>query len=224
MVLARKVNYPKKSHRKKILLPEHSVELAEFFGILLGDGGISSWQSKITVNAVADLEYVAYVEELCITLFGIRPAIYPRRSASAVDIVLNSVNVVEFLTSQGLHKGNKLSQGLAIPPWILSRPEYRAACIRGLFDTDGCLYIHAHRVAGKEYRNIGACFNSASPQLIGQVASIFEESGIIPHIDRKGRNIFLYSAQAVERYLQVFGTSNNRIKSVYERWRVRIAV
>ena len=38
---------------KKVLLPKHSVHLAEFFGIMLGDGGINNpWQATITLNAI----------------------------------------------------------------------------------------------------------------------------------------------------------------------------
>lgn len=85
-------------------------------------------------------------------------------------------------------------------------------------DTDGCLYIHKHSVSGKYYKNIGLCFCSYSPRLIEQAASLFEEFGIIPHISNQGRSIYLYKASAVARYLEVFGTSNERISSVYKEF------
>ncbi len=91
-------------------------------------------------------------------------------------------------------------------------------------DTDGCLYTHTHTVLGKRYVNIALCFCSASPMLIGQVAEIFEEFGIEPHIDISGRNVYLYSAKSVARYLETFGTSNERIRSKYEKWRDARAV
>lgn len=86
-------------------------------------------------------------------------------------------------------------------------------------DTDGCLYIHKHNVAGKSYRNIGLCFTSASPRLIRQVATIFEKCGITPHISTRGKDIYLYSEEAIARYLRIFGTSNKRISSVYKAWK-----
>ncbi|MBI2030491.1 hypothetical protein HYT05_02615 [Candidatus Kaiserbacteria bacterium] len=86
-------------------------------------------------------------------------------------------------------------------------------------DTDGGLYIHKHTISQKVYRNIGLCFTSYSPKLIGQVATIFEEFGIMPHISGTGRNIYLYSERDVSKYLDIFGTSNRRILSVYEKWR-----
>ncbi len=42
---------------------------------------------------------------------------------------------------------------------------------------------------------------------------------IIPHIDKRGQNIYLYREDAVQRYLKRFGTSNERISSVYRYWK-----
>lgn len=214
------LSYPKKSHRKKVTLPEPSIELAEFFGIMMGDGGINNpWQVNIALNAVADKEYSGYVTALCFALFGFSPTIRKRKTHQALILLLSSISLVDYLVKRGLCRGDKLKQGLRMPQWILEKKEYRIACVRGLMDTDGCLYIHKHTVAGKQYRNIGLCFCSFSPELIGQVSAIFEEFGIIPHISNRGRSIYLYKASAVARYLEVFGTSNERISSVYENWR-----
>lgn len=185
---------------------------------MLGDGGIASpWQAVITLNSVKDADYSGYVCALIKNLFGIVPASSKHKTRNALRIIINSTTVVRFLVSEGLSMGNKLKQGLAIPAWILSKKEYAAACVRGLVDTDGCMFVHKHTVAGKEYKNIGLTFSSRSPRLISQVAALFEEFGIIPHITKRGQDIYLYRADAVARYLRVFGTSNERIRSVYER-------
>lgn len=216
--------YPKKSHRKNVVLPKYSTRLAEFFGIMLGDGGINNpWQANITLNSVKDKEYALYILKLCNDLFGVSPAIRKRKGRQALVVSLASTSVVDFLVAHGLPRGNKLKQGLNVPKWILSKKEYRIACIRGLVDTDGCLFIHKHSVAGKTYKNIGLCFTSYSPKLIQQVATILEEFLIMPHISR-GRHIYLYREDAVCKYLKVFGSSNNRIGSVYKNWRGARAV
>ncbi|MBA3788767.1 hypothetical protein H0X32_00010 [Patescibacteria group bacterium] len=133
--------------------------------------------------------------------------------------MLSSITLVDFLVANGLPRGHKLKNGLKIPEWILKNFDYRIACVRGLIDTDGCLFVHKHTVSSKEYKNIGLCFSSYSSILLIQVGNIFEEFGIIPHISTDGRMIYLYKASAVAKYLEVFGTSNERISSVYERWR-----
>lgn len=214
------LKYPEKSHRKLVRIPRKSKELAEFIGIMLGDGGINNpWQANISMNSIADATYARYVEDLIIHLFGVRPAIRKRKERNTLVISLASTTIVDFLISIGLPRGNKLKAGLKIPEWILKNPSYRRASIRGLVDTDGCLYIHKHKVGGLKYKNIGLCFCSYSPILIEQMAELFEESGIMPHINGTGRSIYLYRANAVAKYLKVFGTSNERIGDLYQKWK-----
>ena len=214
------LKYPRKSHRKQVTLPSHSVELAEFFGIMIGDGGINnSWQANITLNSIKDLDYSRYVYKLIKRLFSITPYGFTYKTKNALRILINSTSIVDFLISQGLLQGDKLAQGLSIPTWILQDETYKSACVRGLLDTDGCLYIHKHVVAKKPYRNIGLAFSSYSPRLIYQVAAIFEENGIMPHISTRGTDIYIYRAASVARYLDVFGSSNPRISSVYAEWK-----
>lgn len=218
------LKYPDKSHRKVVLIPKYSIQLAEFFGLMMGDGGINNpWQANITLNAVKDKEYSSYILKLCNTLFGVAPAIRKRKEKQALVISLASTTVVDFLVMNGLPRGNKLNNGLRIPPWILAKKSYRIACVRGLVDTDGCLFIHKHVVAGKNYNNLGLCFTSYSVELINQVAAILEECGIAPHMSGRGR-IYLYRADDVTKYLEIFGTSNDRISSLYHKWRDARAV
>ena len=214
------LQYPKKSHRKKILLPKRSVHLAEFFGIMLGDGGINNpWQATITLNATKDRLYASYIKKMIEGLFGVVPNSFVYKTKDALRILANGVSLVDFLVSEGLPRGNKLRAGLVIPAWILKKRAYSHACVRGLVDTDGCMFIHTHTVAGKVYKNIGLTFSSRSPELIGQVATILGKSGIMPHVHLKGTDIYIYRKDAVERYLKIFGSSNNRIISVYKKWR-----
>ncbi|MEJ0053481.1 MAG: LAGLIDADG family homing endonuclease [bacterium] len=214
------LSYPKKSNRKPARLPESSVFLAEFFGIMLGDGGINNpWQANITLNAVKDIAFARHVRHLIRALFAVTPTQFRYKTRNALRILVSSVSVVDFLVSKGLKRGDKLAQGLRIPRWILGSSEYKRACVRGLVDTDGCIFIHKHIVAGKPYKNIGLTFSSRSPELIFQVAAIFEEFGIVPHITGRGTDIYIYREAGVARYLKVFGSSNTRIKSVYAKWK-----
>jgi intein/homing endonuclease len=206
------LGYPNKSHRKKVRLPEHSELLAEFFGIMMGDGGINNnWQANISINSITDAAYAIRIVEMIETLFKIRPSQFKRKERNCIRIVISSTTIVDFLVEHGLVRGNKLKNGLSIPSWILENPQYKAACLRGLMDTDGCLYTHKHSIAGQKYKNIGLCFSSYSTKLLYQVAIIFNGTN--------GTSIYLYRADAVTKYLDVFGTSNERISSVYEVWR-----
>ncbi|MFA6301113.1 MAG: LAGLIDADG family homing endonuclease [Candidatus Paceibacterota bacterium] len=216
---------PNKSHRKQISLPKYSTNLAEFFGIMIGDGGINNpWQANITLNSIKDANYAKYVYDLCDKLFGVTPAIRKRKTRNALVLSLASTSVVDFLVKNGLARGNKLKMGLKIPRWILEQSSYKKACVRGLMDTDGCIFVHTHKVSGKIYKNISLSFTSYSPELVFQVADILAEFKIIPHISKRGRDVTLYQEKAVIEYLKIFGTSNNRIQSVYKKWRDARAV
>lgn len=180
----------------------------------MGDGGINNpWQANITLNSLADRDYIRYVAKLSKDLFGIAPAVRHRKGRNAVVVSITSTTLVDFLVSKGLIRGNKLHGGLSIPKWVLTNRSYRVACVRGLMDTDGGVFTHRHRVQGKSYTHTGLCFTSYSPALITQVMEIFEEFGIMPHSGRDGRSIYLYSKESIARYKKVFGTSNKRLSS-----------
>ena len=226
MINSTPLKYPKKSHRKVVRLPEESSDLAEFFGIMMGDGGINNtWQADISLNFISDAEYATYISALCERLFGIKPSSFTRKTKNNLVLKLTSTSIVNFLVKKGLNRGNKLKAGLKIPQWIVAESSYRKACVRGLVDTDGCLYIHKHKSKyGKTYRNIGLNFSSYSPELISQVADIFHENDIVPHVNKKGNGIYLYKVSSIEKYLEIFGTSNDRIRSIYQTWRRLIVV
>lgn len=213
------LQYPNKSHRKKIKFPPKSVRLAELLGIEFGDGGINNpWQMVITLNAEKDIEYASYVEKLISELFGIRPVIR-KRGKRTLQIVSSSTSLVDFLIEKGAVRGNKVKQNFDIPDWIRHSEKYEKAFIRGLVDTDGCLYIHRHTIKGIAYKNIGFCFTSGSKNLLRSVADIFQKFGIKPHITNNQTRIYLYGKDSVAKYLHTFSSSNPRISNLYKYWR-----
>ncbi len=142
-----------------------------------------------------------------------------RRTKQATVVSLASTTAVDFLVQKGLVRGNKLAQGLRIPHWILAEKRYKIACVRGLVDTDGCLILHRHSIRGKAYSNIYLSFSSGSQELLEQVAIVLLEAGIEPHFASNGREVWLYSAKSIEKYMLKIGSSNNRLLRVYEDWR-----
>ncbi|MFZ2886216.1 MAG: LAGLIDADG family homing endonuclease [Minisyncoccia bacterium] len=220
MPIVETLDYPKKSHRKDVRLPAESVELAEFFGIMIGDGGINNpWQANITLNTDADASYIPFVRALIIDLFRVAPRVMRRKNQKATVLSLASTSVVDFLVEKGLVRGNKLVHGLLIPSWILAQNTYKMACVRGLMDTDGCLVLHKHKIRNRVYSNIYLSFSSRSHGLLEQVAEILLDSGLEPHIAGNGREVWLYSRKDVEKYLDKIGSSNERLLSIYRAWR-----
>lgn len=222
-MLSLSLNYPKKSHRKIINIPQESTDLAELMGIILGDGGIGNkWQIVISLNSISDIQYSRYIFKLINHLFSLNPAIRKRPNQNTLVIVSSSSNMVDFIVNKGMVRGNKILQNIDMPDWIRNNSEDQKRFIRGLVDTDGCLYIHKHTLKGRLYRNIGFCFASHSRNLIISVSKTLLQFGIKPHITKDGFQIYLYSEHAVLEYLSIFGSSNDRITQKYEEWRGRI--
>ena len=124
---------------KEISLPkERSELLAEFFGIMLGDGHVSHFQTLVTLGT-KELEYVEYVSELMQRLFN-TPATIGVRSDGYRDVYIGSVCLTKWLKSEGL-VANKVASQVAAPSWIFYTPEYMRAFLKGFFDTDGSFYL-----------------------------------------------------------------------------------
>lgn len=219
------LRYPNKSHRKIIQIPNEDIDLAELMGIIAGDGGINNnWQLVISLNSIKDLNYSSYIISLIERLFNIKAVTRKRPNQNTLVIVCSSTSLVDYLVSKGAIRGNKIINKISVPLWITKRKEFKKAFVRGLVDTDGCLYIHKHSIKNKQYLNIGFCFTSYSDKLLISVAHILSEFEIEPHIKDKNHRIYLYSESNVVRYLNTFGSSNPRIYQKYTAWKGARAV
>ena len=73
--------------------PKESVDLAEFIGIMLGDGGLTHFQCSIYLHSEIDKEFAYYVKNLANKLFGIMPKIYIHRHHKVLRVSVSSVNL-----------------------------------------------------------------------------------------------------------------------------------
>lgn len=202
-----------KKYRLPIGLNE---KLAEYVGIMLGDGGITAGQFNITLNSVVDREYVYFVSQLEKNLFGEEPKLYKRKDSKALVLYYNSRFLIRYLLSIGLKIGNKVKQQVDAPDWIKSSLIYRIACVRGLMDTDGGVFLHKYNVNGKEYVYRKICFTNRSIPLLMFVKKTLEELGFTPKLVSKVANkkVWLYNINEVKAYLKKVGTNNPRLGNI----------
>lgn len=194
--------------RKLILIPKHSIELAELFGILIGDGGVTKSQVRITLNGVDDKDYIKFVVKLLQKIFKVKPKIYKFKNSKAVDICISRTDLILYLVEQGIKLGHKINQQLSIPRWILEEEKYFIPCIRGMFDTDGCIVRETHTIKQKKYLYYRLNFTSASPLLVKQIIQILEILGFHPKLRRGGRSVQLENITEIWEYLRRVGTHN----------------
>lgn len=194
--------------RKAIRKPEPSIELAEFVGIMLGDGGVSHNQVFITLNSQTDKEYSAYVLNILRKLFNVQASIYKRKDAQAINIVISRRELVNYCQSIGLPIGHKVRQHIDIPAWIQDKQEFQLACMRGLVDTDGSVIKHTYHIKEKKYCYKKLSFSSRSPHLLQSASKILQGIGFSPKMAYSRSEIILNNQKEVKAYFDIVGSSN----------------
>ncbi len=198
---------------KPIKKPDFSEELAEFVGIVLGDGSISNTQVSFTFHAKDDREYSDFVVGLSKKLFDVYVGNYHDKKANVIRLYISRVRLVKFCTEKlGLKKGHKIRQQVNIPDWIKDNKKYAIACVRGLIDTDGCIFSHRYQVKGKTYEYKKLTFVSALQPLLDSVFNIIQHNGLNPRLAEKGQqglvDLRLDSIVDMRKYFEVFGSHN----------------
>lgn len=197
--------------RKPIKTPEKKNRvLAEFVGIMMGDGGMSKRQLFITLHSVDDLPYSFFVARMIKKLFGIKAAIYVRKSSRALDLVVSRTELVDFCKSLGLKIGDKLKQNLDIPRWIKNDKNLLIACVRGLMDTDGGVINHCYQVKGKHYCYKKLSFSSASPALLKSMYNILKKFNFSPRIDYSNKSVRIENSAQVKKYFEIVKSNNSK--------------
>ena len=205
--------------RKKIKYPHKSSQLAEFIGILLGDGNIrSNYQIAISFNGEKDRSYALYIKKLIKKLFGIFSTLRLRKEKNRADIVASGRNLVEFLQKSGIKKGNKVFNQINVPDWIFRNKKYQAACVRGLFDTDGCVYQHNYTVGSKRYSYIKMCFRNYSIPILLSLKAMLKNLGFTAVLDKKHKAVYINRRSEVSEYFIKVGTGNPRYFSRYNKF------
>lgn len=193
--------------RKLIKIPSRSSELAELIGVILGDGTMSRYQLAIYFNMRSERQLALDVRRDIFELFGIQSAlsVIPR---NALAIVASSRSLVGQLEEFGLQIGDKAKNESTVPPWVFEKEDLKKACLRGLMDTDGSIFVHRHVVGGRSYSHLELSFTGYSLALLSAVQRLFEELGLRSRIDPKYGHVFLHRADEVNRYMIEIGSRN----------------
>ncbi len=197
----------KKSNKSKYL--------AEFVGIVLGDGGITKYQIVITLHSKDDKEYSKFVIALIEKLFSVPVGVNYDKKSLSVDLAISRIRLVRFCVEKlGLKIGDKIKQQVDIPSWIKQKKKYVIACLRGLMDTDGCVFTHRYKVNGKLYKYKKLAFTSYSKPLRQSVFDILKNIGLNPRLVQRS-DVRLDSIDDVKRYFQLVGSHNPKLLKKY---------
>lgn len=173
----KEINYSKKDMTKGIKLPtEMTKELAEEIGAHMGDGCLSFNKNYFSIKCNKKEE--GYISP---HLFKIYKELYDldlklMRLPSVSGFEIYSKAICEFKNKViGLPYGGKKGR-LKVPEAITKSQNKEIYCsfIRGLFDTDGCIYI-----SKKRYPIISITIKSK--KFIEEIKEMFKKLGYLPH-------------------------------------------
>ena len=208
---------------KRILPKEPSEKLAEFIGILAGDGHVGYHEKSndylitISSNAKDELKYLRYAKKLANLLFNFEMKL--RKQDNTLSIYKRSKAIFLFLQIIGFQKKNCC---VRIPPWILDDDKFAKSFIRGLFDTDGSVSLKNNHGRHKFYPVISIA--SKDEQLIKRVSIFLKKWDLRFHIgnesyfDNRTRKKYrktkleINGYDAAKRWFKLIGTSNNKHK------------
>ncbi len=131
-----------KNYKINSIEVKHTAELAEIMGIVLGDGGLYSVRrNKFCMTVVfnkLERQYLNYVKSLFEKHFC-PYKFYSFDAAHTLMLNNGSIYVGRYLLEAGMRLGNKIRSGVSMPEWIFQEKLLKYF-IRGMFDTDGCIY------------------------------------------------------------------------------------
>lgn len=196
--------------RKEFAPLAYSDDLAELVGILLGDGSLTDYQVRITLGSFADEEYAKFVSALASRVLGEKPSWVKREKKHIIDLAVSGVALVESLERIGLKRGNKTKNQVEIPEWIFDKKSYQVACIRGLFDTDGGLYLHKHPAFPEKKIYLGWCFSNHSKPVYDGFYRILSLTCGLESYKVSGTKLYMYRLENIKRYMKFVGSHNSK--------------
>ncbi len=150
------------NYSKRIFL-HFDRKISEFFCILLGDGHLNKKGDvvKVSLNSVDDPHYFSYVQKMISDIFPkFNCTVVDYSDSKSSDLMLNNKAVHIALVEIGFISGNKVSNKVFVPHEIISNLDFIPKGLKGLFDTDGSIFIIS------ESKTLIVSFTNASYNLV----------------------------------------------------------
>ncbi|MCC7160498.1 hypothetical protein IT399_02150 [Candidatus Nomurabacteria bacterium] len=185
----------------------YSNELAELFGILLGDGSVEKYYVKIYLNMIADKGYTRNITRLITSaLPGVKPSIHIRKERGTEEVQISCTDVCDYFKSLGFNPQKRI-----VPGWITENQTFTKRTLRGLFDTEGSIGIK--RFVGKNNLHIykQLTFTNKNKDILQFVVNSLSNLGFSPTKTSR-YNIYISNRKDIERYFNLIGTSNPKLE------------
>lgn len=231
-----KICVSKNDIKRGLTLPnEMSCELAEFIGILTGDGYMGYYPNKevyvieISGNKISDKDYLEnYVSNLVKKLFNISPKIYYAKEQNTMYLRILSKGLFNYLIFLGFKSGRK--EQIGILEILKNNKNFIKYFVKGLADTDFSLKLMNKPSKKSKYYPIIA-LRVKSKRLVFEVGKFLKEEGFIINIiedeiliDKRGYNstvsssIILSGRKNLAKWMSDISFRNQSYLDKYRRY------
>lgn len=192
---------------------KQNADLAELIGIILGDGnlgiypkyknGINTGKSRcqylrIYCN-INEKQYAKNLKDILIKVFKKKPYVYKRIKEGELYLEISKKDLDKELK---IKIGDKIKNQITLPQWIFSQDKYLVACLKGLFDTDGCCYK-----TGKKYLIVN--FTNKNAKLLNQIYKGLKQLNFHPY-KITGRGIELGRQLEIKNFFSIIAPRNRK--------------
>ena len=198
-------------------------ELAEFIGIVLGDGSLSIYNSekhpyrrlKISFHS-DDSHYINYVSQLIQKVLNEKPIFKKRKNGNTADLFVFKRNIINYLLDLGLKKSPKW--GRAIIPESFLNKKLGKFVLRGYFDTDGSLVVTNNN--GTIYPRLEMKISPSPMQ--NQFIQLLQFYGFrfgVYQIGRGKVRIQMNGKKELKKWVKLIGFSNIKHLNKYQKFK-----
>lgn len=185
---------------KQISFPNLNRGLAEILGILNGDGHLSKINGEISViGNLKEYPYFKYLKSKFEKTFKINFKI--EKFPHCFKLRTYSKQLVHFLNfAYGLPIGKKIGK-LKIPPQILKNKNFIFFYIRGLFDTDGTIYI-------RRKKDVVLEISSGDPFFLNEIYLVLLNIGFKTSLGKN--HLAIYKKDEIVRFFKEVKPANQK--------------
>ncbi|SRR3989344_9532451 len=192
-----------------------NTKLAEFVGIMLGDGYISNkdHRLKISFNSLLDIEYLNYVNNLIKDLFNVKTIVKHRKNENTSDLFVFNRVLIRKILGFGLIESPKWKRA-EIPSNLFRECMYKHI-LRGYFDTDGCLAIVNNNGIRYPRIEMKVCPSPMQNQFVKMLDYYHFRFGIY-HIGKGEVRIQLNGKSQTSKWFSLVGSNNPKHLKKYK--------
>ncbi len=151
-------------------------ELAEFIGVILGDGNIYKFPRTESLSLFSNSNNPGFIKRYAAmfeSVFHKKPTVSKRKNMNCVKITIYEKNISKRL---GIPSGARIKKKISIPDWILLNRDFIVRYLRGLYEAEGCLSTHKPTGTYKLF------FSNRNKSMLKNVFSLVKKLGFHPHI------------------------------------------